>query len=101
MLAIGRAPHEPAWLLLLDEPVARWRAIVKQIFQVDPDINREAGRDGLPGRTERLPCAAPCPPRLRDVNGQITLSGTGRDLLGQFRVAPPISRRALVVGRNG
>src|SRR6195952_2120396 len=87
MLSIGRALMARPKLLLLDEPsLGLAPLIVKQIFKVIEDINREQGLTVF--LVEQNAFAAL---KLSDrgyvmVNGKVTMSGSGRDLLANPEV---------------
>ena len=97
MLAIARALMARPQLLLLDEPsLGLAPLIVKQIFQVIGELNR---RDGM--TVFLVEQNAYHALRLADrgyvmVNGQITMTGTGADLL-----ARPEIRAAYLEGGGG
>jgi branched-chain amino acid transport system ATP-binding protein len=87
MLAIARALMSRPRLLLLDEPsLGLAPLIVKQIFQVIRDLNRQEGLTVFLVEQNAFHAL-----RLADhgyvmVNGRITMSGTGRDLLARDEV---------------
>ncbi len=87
MLAIGRALMSRPRLLLLDEPsLGLAPLVVKQIFEIIRDINREQGMtvflvEQNAHRALRLAHRA-----YVMVNGTITLTGTGADLLANPEV---------------
>jgi len=87
MLAIGRALMSRPRLLLLDEPsLGLAPLIVKQIFQVIRDINREQGVTVFLVEQNAYHALRLAHRGYVMVNGQITLSGTGRDLLANSEV---------------
>ena len=87
MLAIARALMSRPRLLLLDEPsLGLAPLIVKQIFQVIRDLNRQEGLTVFLVEQNAFHAL-----RLADhgyvmVNGRITMSGTGRELLAREEV---------------
>ncbi len=87
MLAIARALMSRPRLLLLDEPsLGLAPLIVKQIFQVIRDLNRNEGLTVFLVEQNAFHAL-----RLADrgyvmVNGQITMSGTGTELLAREEV---------------
>jgi len=87
MLAIGRALMSRPRLLLLDEPsLGLAPLIVKQIFQVIRDINREQGVTVFLVEQNAYHALRLAHRGYVMVNGQITLSGSGRDLLANAEV---------------
>jgi len=87
MLAIGRALMSRPRLLLLDEPsLGLAPLIVKQIFQVIRDINREQGVTVFLVEQNAYHALRLAHRGYVMVNGQITLSGSGRDLLANAQV---------------
>jgi branched-chain amino acid transport system ATP-binding protein len=87
MLAIGRALMSRPRLLLLDEPsLGLAPLIVKQIFQVIRDINREEGVTVFLVEQNAYHALRLAHRGYVMVNGQITLSGSGRDLLANSEV---------------
>jgi branched-chain amino acid transport system ATP-binding protein len=87
MLAIARALMSRPKLLLLDEPsLGLAPLIVKQIFEVIRELNRKEGLTVFLVEQNAFHAL-----RLADhgyvmVNGQITMSGTGRELLAREEV---------------
>jgi branched-chain amino acid transport system ATP-binding protein len=87
MLAIARALMSRPRLLLLDEPsLGLAPLIVKQIFQVIRDLNRQEGLTVFLVEQNAFHAL-----RLADhgyvmVNGRITMNGTGRELLAREEV---------------
>ena len=87
MLAIGRALMSRPRLLLLDEPsLGLAPLIVKQIFQVIRDINRTQGVTVFLVEQNAYHALRLAHRGYVMVNGQITLSGSGRDLLANAEV---------------
>jgi branched-chain amino acid transport system ATP-binding protein len=87
MLAIGRALMSRPRLLLLDEPsLGLAPLIVKQIFQVIRDINREQGVTVFLVEQNAYHALRLAHRGYVMVNGRITLSGTGGDLLANSEV---------------
>jgi branched-chain amino acid transport system ATP-binding protein len=87
MLAIGRALMSRPRLLLLDEPsLGLAPLIVKQIFQVIRDINRTDGVTVFLVEQNAYHALRLAHRGYVMVNGQITLSGSGRDLLANAEV---------------
>lgn len=82
MLAIGRALMSEPTLLLLDEPsLGLAPIIVKQIFSALLRLNREEGCTILLAEQDAFHALKMAHRAYVLVNGQITLSGAGRDLL--------------------
>jgi branched-chain amino acid transport system ATP-binding protein len=87
MLAIARALMSRPRLLLLDEPsLGLAPMIVKQIFDVIGEINREQGVTVLLVEQNAFHALRLAHRGYVMVNGQITLSGTGRELLANEEV---------------
>lgn len=87
MLAIGRALMSRPRLLLLDEPsLGLAPMIVKQIFDVIAEINREQGVTVLLVEQNAFHALRLAHRGYVMVNGQITMSGTGRELLANEEV---------------
>ncbi len=97
MLAIGRALMSRPRLLLLDEPsLGLAPLIVKQIFEVIREINRQQGVTVFLVEQNAHHALKLAHRGYVMVNGLITLSGTGRDLL-----ANPEVRAAYLEGGHG
>jgi len=87
MLAIGRALMSRPRLLLLDEPsLGLAPLIVRQIFQVIRDINSQQGVTVFLVEQNAYHALRLAHRGYVMVNGQITLSGTGRELLANAQV---------------
>src|SRR5262249_8640673 len=87
MLAIGRALMSRPRLLLRDAPALGLAPlIVKQIFRVIRDINREQGMTVFLVEQNAYHALRLAHRGYVMVNGQITLSGPGRDLLANAEV---------------
>jgi branched-chain amino acid transport system ATP-binding protein len=87
MLAIGRALMSQPRLLLLDEPsLGLAPLVVKQIFQVIKDINRERRMTVFLVEQNAFHALKLAHRGYVMVNGHITLSGTGRELLANQEV---------------
>lgn len=87
MLAIGRALMSRPRLLLLDEPsLGLAPMIVKQIFDVIREINREQGVSVLLVEQNAFHALRLAHRGYVMVNGLITLSGTGAELLANEEV---------------
>jgi branched-chain amino acid transport system ATP-binding protein len=94
MLAIGRALMSRPRLLLLDEPsLGLAPLIVKQIFNVIKDINSRQGVTVFLVEQNAFHALRLAHRGYVMVNGQITMSGSGRDLL-----ANPEVRKAYLEG---
>jgi len=87
MLAIGRALMSRPKLLLLDEPsLGLAPLIVKQIFDVIRDINRKEGMTVFLVEQNAFHALKLAHRAYVMVNGEITMSGTGRELLADPKV---------------
>jgi branched-chain amino acid transport system ATP-binding protein len=87
MLAIGRALMSRPRLLLLDEPsLGLAPLIVKQIFKVIRDINSTQGVTVFLVEQNAYHALRLAHRGYVMVNGQITMSGSGRDLLANAEV---------------
>jgi branched-chain amino acid transport system ATP-binding protein len=87
MLAIGRALMSQPRLLLLDEPsLGLAPLVVKQIFKVIQDINREQKMTVFLVEQNAFHALKLAHRGYVMVNGNITLQGTGRELLANEEV---------------
>ncbi|HXV23017.1 MAG TPA: ABC transporter ATP-binding protein [Alphaproteobacteria bacterium] len=87
MLAVGRALMSRPRLLLLDEPsLGLAPMIVKQIFQVLRDINEKQGVTVFLVEQNAYHALRLAHRGYVMVNGRITLSGTGKELLANAEV---------------
>lgn len=87
MLAIGRALMSRPRLLLLDEPsLGLAPMIVKQIFDVIAEINKEQGVTVLLVEQNAFHALRLAHRGYVMVNGQITMSGSGAELLANEEV---------------
>ncbi len=87
MLAIGRALMSRPKLLLLDEPsLGLAPLIVKQIFQVIRDINKQEGMTVFLVEQNAFHALKLADRGYVMVNGEITMSGTGKELLADPKV---------------
>jgi branched-chain amino acid transport system ATP-binding protein len=87
MLAIARALMSRPKLLLLDEPsLGLAPLIVKQIFKVIADLNREEGLTVFLVEQNAFHALRLAHRAYVMVNGRITLSGTGQELLASPEV---------------
>jgi branched-chain amino acid transport system ATP-binding protein len=87
MLAIGRALMSRPRLLLLDEPsLGLAPLIVKQIFGVIRDINEQQGVTVFLVEQNAFHALRLAHRGYVMVNGQITMQGTGRELLANAEV---------------
>ena len=87
MLAIGRALMSQPRLLLLDEPsLGLAPMVVKQIFKVIEDINREQKMTVFLVEQNAFHALKLAHRGYVMVNGNITLQGTGRELLANEEV---------------
>jgi branched-chain amino acid transport system ATP-binding protein len=87
MLAIGRALMSRPRLLLLDEPsLGLAPLIVRQIFEVIRDINRTQGVTVFLVEQNAYHALRLAHRGYVMVNGQITMSGSGRELLANTEV---------------
>jgi len=87
MLAIGRALMSQPRLLLLDEPsLGLAPLIVKQIFQVVKDINREQKMTVFMVEQNAYHALKLAHRAYVMVTGRITMSGTGQELLANEEV---------------
>jgi branched-chain amino acid transport system ATP-binding protein len=97
MLAIGRALMSRPRLLLLDEPsLGLAPLIVRQIFQVIGDLNRQTGLTVFLVEQNAYHALKLAHRGYVMVNGRITMSGTGRELLAREEV-----RAAYLEGGRG
>jgi branched-chain amino acid transport system ATP-binding protein len=87
MLAIGRALMSRPRLLLMDEPsLGLAPMVVKQIFAVVRDLNRNEGLTVLLVEQNAFHALRLAHRGYVMVNGRITMSGTGADLLAREEV---------------
>jgi branched-chain amino acid transport system ATP-binding protein len=87
MLAIGRALMSRPRLLLLDEPsLGLAPLIVRQIFEVIGNLNRETGLTVFLVEQNAYHALKLAHRGYVMVNGRITLTGTGRELLAREEV---------------
>src|ERR1043166_3665087 len=87
MLAIGRGLMCRPRLLLLDEPsLGLAPLVVRQVFDTIRDINREKKTTILLVEQNAFQALNLADTAHVMVNGAITLSGTGKDLLGNANV---------------
>ncbi len=87
MLAIGRALMSRPRLLLLDEPsLGLAPMIVKQIFNVIRDLNREQGLTVFLVEQNAYHALNLAHRGYVMVNGEITITGTGKELLAKEEV---------------
>jgi branched-chain amino acid transport system ATP-binding protein len=87
MLAIARALMSRPRLLLLDEPsLGLAPLVVKQIFDIIADLNTRAGLTVLLVEQNAFHALRLAHRGYVMVNGQITMSGTGQDLLADPEV---------------
>ena len=87
MLAIGRALMSRPRLLLLDEPsLGLAPLIVRQIFSVLRDLNRSEGLTVFLVEQNAYHALKLAHRGYVMVNGRITMSGTGKELLAREEV---------------
>jgi len=87
MLAIGRALMSRPRLLLLDEPsLGLAPMVVKQIFEVIGEINRSQGVTVLLVEQNAFHALRLAPRGYVMVNGRITMTGSGAELLANEEV---------------
>lgn len=87
MLAIGRALMSQPRLLLLDEPsLGLAPLVVKQIFQAVKDINREQKMTVFMVEQNAFHALKLAHRGYVMVNGKVTMSGTGAELLANEEV---------------
>ncbi len=87
MLAIGRALMSRPRLLLLDEPsLGLAPLVVRQIFQVIADLNRQTGLTVFLVEQNAYHALRLAHRGYVMVNGVITMSGSGRELLSREEV---------------
>ncbi|MCC7272527.1 MAG: ABC transporter ATP-binding protein [Alphaproteobacteria bacterium] len=97
MLSIGRALMSRPRLLLLDEPsLGLAPMIVKQIFQVIREVNEQEGMTVFLVEQNAFHALRLAHRGYVMMNGRITLSGTGRELLANREV-----RAAYLEGGHG
>ncbi|HEX2582401.1 MAG TPA: ABC transporter ATP-binding protein [Dongiaceae bacterium] len=97
MLAIGRALMGRPRLLLLDEPsLGLAPLIVKQIFEIIRDINRDQGMTVFLVEQNANHALRLAHRGYVMVNGRITISGTGKELLNNSEI-----RAAYLEGGHG
>ena len=102
MLAIARALMGRPKLLLLDEPsLGLAPLIVKQIFEVIKELNSNHGLPVFIVEQNAYHSLKLAHRGYVMVNGRITLSGSGSELLNSEEVRPPISTAAGARRREG
>ena len=93
MLAIARALMSRPRLLLLDEPsLGLAPLIVKQIFAAIKELNEQEGLTVFLVEQNAFHALKLAHRAYVMVNGNITMSGTGKELLASPKSAPPISK---------
>jgi branched-chain amino acid transport system ATP-binding protein len=101
MLAIARALMSRPRLLLLDEPsLGLAPMVVKQIFQVIDEINRDDRMTILLVEQNAFHALRLAHRAYVMVNGQITLSGAGKELLSHPEVRSAYLEGAVGVGES-
>ena len=93
MLSIARALMARPQLLLLDEPsLGLAPLIVKQIFDVIRELNEQQGLTVFLVEQNAFHALKLAHRGYVMVNGNITMQGTGKELLANPKCAPPISK---------
>ena len=102
MLAIARALMARPKLLLLDEPsLGLAPLIVKQIFDAIRELNHDEGLTVFLVEQNAFHALKLAHRAYVMVNGIVTMSGTGEELLADRKSAPPISKAASIEDRQG